>query len=101
MKIEERVDRIEEAISIMKTLVVSHDGRLEDYYMALQRSREDFEFKMNAVIDAQIKNEADIAELKESIIEVKESIIELRKSTTELKEASKLQLTRIENLENK
>ncbi|MGI8668811.1 MAG: hypothetical protein ACR2J3_03075 [Aridibacter sp.] len=80
MEIEESIDRIEEAISIIKTLLVSHDDRLEDYFKALQRSREDFEFKMNAVIDMQMRNEIGIRELKE---------------------ASKLQLTRIENLENK
>jgi predicted RNase H-like nuclease (RuvC/YqgF family) len=80
MEIEERIDRIEEAISIIKTLLVNHDDRLEDYFNALQRSREDFEFKMNAVIDMQMRNEVEIRELKE---------------------ASKLQLTRIENLENK
>jgi hypothetical protein len=53
---------------------------LEDYYKALRESREDFNFKMNALIDAQIKNEAEIGELKE---------------------ASGSQLNRIERLENK
>lgn len=108
MKIEERVDKVEEAISIMKSLLVNHDERLEDYFKALNEFREDFQFKMNALVDAQIKNESEIAgvkesvvEVKESLIEVKESIIELRKSTTELKEASQSQLNRIENLENK
>ncbi len=101
MSIEQRVDRVEEAISVMKTLIVNHDERLEDYFEALnkerqerEQSRKDFEFKMNAVIDAQLKNETDIAKLKESIIE-------LRESTTNLKEASQSQLNRIENLENK
>lgn len=91
MDLEERVTKIEEAVLIMKDLVISHDERLEDYYKALQESREDFNstlresredfnFKMNALIDAQIKNEAEIGELKE---------------------ASKSQLNRIERLENK
>lgn len=87
MNLEERVTKIEEAVLIMKDLLVSHDERLEDYYKAFRESREDFNFKMNALIDAQIKvidaqakNEAEIAELKES---------------------SKFQLNRIERLENK
>ncbi len=101
MGIEQRVDMVEDAISIMKTLLVSHDERLEDYFKALNEFREEFQFKMNAVVDAQIKNEVEITEVKESIIEVKESIIELRKSTTELRIASQFQLKRIENLESK
>ena len=80
MGLEEKVNRIEEAILIMKDLLVNHDERLEDYYKALRESREDFNFKMNGLIDAQIKNEAEIGELKE---------------------ASRSQLNRIEKLENK
>jgi hypothetical protein len=80
MGLEERVNKIEEAILIMKNLLENHDERLEDYYKALRESREDFNFKMNALIDAQIKNEAEIGELKE---------------------ASRSQLNRIERLENK
>lgn len=94
MSLEQRVDKIEEAILIMKNLVVSHENRLDghgqrlddhkqqlnDYYKAMRESREDFEFKLNALIDAQIQNEAGIKELKE---------------------ASKLQLKRIEKIENK
>jgi hypothetical protein len=87
MGLGEKVTKIEEAILIMKNLLVNPDERLEDYYKALRESREDFNFKMNALIDAQIKlgnaqakNEAEIGELKE---------------------ASKFQLNRIERLENK
>ena len=73
MGLEEKVNKIEEAILIMKNLLVNHDERLEDYYRpcrnreeTLRESREDFNFKMNALIDAQIKNEAEIGELKEA-----------------------------------
>ncbi|MGI8641772.1 MAG: hypothetical protein ACR2MG_17730 [Pyrinomonadaceae bacterium] len=64
----------------MRDLVISHDGRLEDYFRALRESREDFNFKLNALIDAQMRNESEIRELKE---------------------ASQLQLKRIEKLEIK
>ena len=101
MSIEQRVETVEEAILIMKNLLVNHNDRLDDYFEYLNRERlereeqkrqheewnENFEFKMNALIDSQIKNE--------------EAIIELRKSTTELKEASQSHLQRIENLEDK
>ena len=87
MNLEDRVAKIEEAVLIMKDLLVNHDERLEDYYKSFRESRDDFNFKMNALIDAQIKvidaqakNEAEIGELKE---------------------ASRLQLNRIERLENK
>lgn len=87
MDIEQRVDKVEEAISIMKDLLISHDERLEDYFKALSRerqereeSRKDFEFKMNAVIEMQMQNESAIRELRE---------------------ASRSQLTRIEKLEDK
>ncbi len=57
MSLENRVDKIEDAILIMKDLLVSHDERLENYFKALQKSREDFDFKINALIDAQMRNE--------------------------------------------
>ena len=50
----------------MRDLVISHDGRLEDYFRALRESREDFNFKLNALIDAQMRNESEIRELKEA-----------------------------------
>jgi DNA polymerase II small subunit/DNA polymerase delta subunit B len=63
---ERRLTKVEEAIEIMKTLLVSHDERLEDYYKAMEESRRDFEFKMNALIDSQIRTEAEIRQLKET-----------------------------------
>ncbi len=72
MSIEGRVEKIEDAIGIMKDLLVSHNERLEDYFNALNRerqereeSRKDFDFKLNALIDAQIRNQDQISELKE------------------------------------
>jgi len=99
---------VEEAILIMKDLLVSHDERLEEYFNALnaerserekalnaerserekalnaerserEESRKDFDFKLNALIDAQIRNQDEISELKE---------------------VSKLILKRVERLEN-
>lgn len=61
---EERIGRVEEAIVILKDLVVNHDERLDDYFRALRESREDFEFKMNALIDSQIRTEAELIELR-------------------------------------
>jgi hypothetical protein len=72
MSLESRVGKIEDAIGIMKDLLVSHNERLEDYFNALNESRRDFEFKVNALIDSQIKTEAEIIEIKESIIELKQ-----------------------------
>jgi len=66
MNLESRVDRIEEAILIMKDLLVSHDERLEKYFNAMNESRQDFDFKINALIDAQIRNQDEISELKET-----------------------------------
>ena len=87
MSLENRVDKIEEAILIMKDLPVSHNDRLDDYYKALEESRKDFEFKLNALIDSQIRTESELIELKES--------------SRELKEASQSHLQRIVTLENK
>ena len=108
MSLENRITVVEEAVIELRKLVISHDERLEDYYKLLEESRRDFDFKINILIDAQIKNETEIREVKESIIEVKESIIELRKSTTELrkstedlKETSKHTLERLDRLERK
>ena len=78
MKDEERIARVEEAVLIVKNLPVSHDGRFGDYFRALEaerrereESREDFNFKLNALIDAQMRNESEITELKESSRELK------------------------------
>jgi hypothetical protein len=94
MENEERFKKLEEAVLLMKDLVVKHEDRIDghdkklsDFYKALEDSREDFNFKLNALIDAQMRNETDIAGLKES--------------SKELNEASKSQLQRIEKLENK
>ncbi|HXG83542.1 MAG TPA: hypothetical protein VNI84_05880 [Pyrinomonadaceae bacterium] len=50
----------------MKDLLVSHNERLEDYFTALNKervereeSRRDFDFKMNALISAQLQNESE------------------------------------------
>lgn len=80
MSDEERLERVEDAIEIIKDANVNHSERLDDYFRALRESRDDFDYKLNALIDAQIRNEADIRELKE---------------------ASQAQLKRIENIENK
>ena len=65
MSLENGMSVVEEAILVMKDLSVSHDERLEKYFYALNESRQDFDFKMNALIDAQIRNQAEIGELKE------------------------------------
>ena len=66
MSLENRMTVVEEAVIELKKLVVSHDERLEDYYKAMEESRRDFDFKMNALIDSQIRTEAEIRELKET-----------------------------------
>lgn len=87
MNEEERITKIEEAILLMKDLIVrhedrldNHNGKLDEYYKAMRESRQEFEFKMNALVDSQIRTEAEI--------------IELRKT-------SESHSTRIENPENK
>jgi hypothetical protein len=66
MSLENKVDRIEEAILIMKDLLVNRDERLEKYFHASNESRQDFDFKMNALIDSQIRNQDEIGEFKEA-----------------------------------
>jgi hypothetical protein len=93
MSLEQRTTKVEEAIEVMKTLLVSHDERLEDYYGALEESRRDFEFKMNALIDSQIRTETELRDMRKSIGELKES-------TNDLKETSKNTLERLNRLDN-
>lgn len=80
METEKRIKLIEEAIVIMKNLLVNHDERLESHYKSMENfreamkserrerkeAREDFEFKLNALIDAQIRNENAAVELRKS-----------------------------------
>jgi hypothetical protein len=91
---EERLKRLEDVAFIVKDAIVNHNERMDDFLSALENERrereefnKDFEFKLNALIDAQLRNETDIRELKES--------------SKELKEASQAQLKRIEILESK
>jgi hypothetical protein len=91
---EERLKRLEDVAFIVKDAIVNHSERLDDFLSALENERrereefnKDFEFKLNALIDAQLRNETNIRELKES--------------SKELKEASQAQLKRIEILESK
>ncbi|HEY0049595.1 MAG TPA: hypothetical protein VGB68_09940 [Pyrinomonadaceae bacterium] len=66
MSLENRMTAVEKAVLTLEKLIISHDERLEDYYKALEESRRDFEFKMNALIDSQIRTEAEIRGLKET-----------------------------------
>ncbi len=92
MSDDERIKRVEEAIVIMKDLIVRYDERIDIFVERLvtfdeemKKSREDFEFKINAVVDSQIRND--------------EQIAKLNISTNKLEIASRSQLGRIEKLE--
>jgi len=60
MDLEQRMNRAEETLVSITSVLLSHGERLDDYFRALHESREDFEFKINAIIDLQLKNEAGI-----------------------------------------
>ena len=85
MNVEDRVNRMEDVIVLLKDLIVRHEERLDTFDVDFERSRRDFDFKMNALIDAQLKNE--------------EGFAELRKSIGELRDESRSQVKRIEKLE--
>ncbi len=93
MENEEGFRRIEEAILTMKDLLVRHEVRLDENHLEIkngkierEESRKDFDFKLNALIDSQIRSESEIIEIKEAI--------------KELKEVSQSQQKTIENIEN-
>ena len=90
---EERIKHVEEAVLIMKDLLLRHEERFDGHHEDIlneknerTESRKDFDFKLNALIDSQIRSEGEIIQIKEAI--------------KELKEVSQSQLKRIENLEN-
>ncbi len=90
---EERFKKLEEAVLLMKDLVVRHEQRLDENNFEIrsekierEESRKDFDFKLNALIDSQIRSESEIIEIKEAI--------------KEMKEVSQSHQRRIENLEN-
>ena len=76
---------MEDVIVLLKDLIVRHEERMDTLDVDFERSRRDFDFKMNALIDAQLKNE--------------EGIAELQKSIGELRDESRSQVKRIEKLE--
>ena len=86
MNADDRQDALEQAVLAMKELVLRHEERLDTFDADFARSRQDFDFKLNALIDAQLKNE--------------EGIAELRRSIGELRDESRSHLTRIEKLES-
>ena len=80
METEKRVKLIEEAIMMMKDLIIRHDERLDDFDLKINEtrkemleSREDFNFKLNALIDSQIRTGSDPATVKGSIIELRKT----------------------------
>ena len=85
MNDDERQKALEIAVLSMKELVLRHEERLDTFNEDFIRSREDFDFKLNALINAQMKNEEGIAELRASI--------------GDLRDESRSQLSRIEKLE--
>lgn len=120
MNTEDRVKLIEDAILLMKSLLLRHEERLDDFDETFRKSREDFDFKMNALIDSQIKSESELIILRQSTSKLeestsrleestsklgastsklKESTSQLEASTSNLKDASRSQLKRIERLE--
>ena len=88
----ERIKQVEEAVITMKDLILRFDERVDTFRDDMIRSREDFEFKMNTVIDAQIRNDEQIAELSSKVNK-------LEISPKQLEIASGSQLGRIERLE--
>ena len=120
MTAQERIDRMEDVMVVINKLLVRHAERIDTFDADFKRSREDFEFRMNAVIDAQLNNESEIEKLKESTTELEASttnleasisklevstirleasVDKLKESTNDLKNASRSQLNRIERLE--
>lgn len=63
---DDRVNRMEDVIVLLKDLIVRHEERLDTFDVDFERSRNDFDFKMNALIEAQIKNETEIEKLREA-----------------------------------
>jgi len=93
MDVEKRVKLMEEAIMMLRDLIIRHDERLDKVEKDGRNNAEDFNFKLNALVDSQIRNEGEFKEVKDSITELKETIIELRK-------LSESTIKRVENLEN-
>jgi hypothetical protein len=87
MNSEERDKAIVDAINLMKQLLLLHEERLDNQAFEIKNSRKDFDFKMNALIDAQLKNE--------------EGFSELRRSIQELRDESMSQMQRIQKLESR
>ncbi|MCU0239655.1 MAG: hypothetical protein MUC29_09450 [Pyrinomonadaceae bacterium] len=74
MSSEKRIDKLEEAILIIKDLVLRHEERLDehnqkmaDFYNAIEASRKDFDFKVNALIDSEIRKEIKLGSLEKRI----------------------------------
>ena len=70
MNDQDKIQKVEEAILVMKDLLFNHYNHFEDYLSALEmngksgKNLANFDFKLNALIDSQIKNEIDIRNLK-------------------------------------
>ncbi len=77
---EDRLDEHKESLDEQKETLTEHKKRLDDFYEALDESRKDFEFKLNALIDSQLRNETAISQLNKISQSTLERVERLEKS---------------------
>jgi chromosome segregation ATPase len=69
-KVEKRVKTVEEAVTLLTSLVVSRDDRLEDSV----KDNENLETKIAALVDAQIRGESKLQNINDALDKLTELV---------------------------
>lgn len=69
-KLERRVKTVEEAITLLSSLLASHDDRLEDSV----KNNENLEAKIAALVDAQIRSEDKLQNINDALDKLTELV---------------------------
>lgn len=69
-KVEKRVKTVEEAVTLLTSLVVSHDDRLEDSV----KDNENLETKIAALVDVQIRSESKLQNINDALDKLTELV---------------------------
>lgn len=69
-KVEKRVKTVEEAVTLLTSLVVSRDDRLEDSV----KDNENLETKIAALVDVQIRSESKLQNINDALDKLTELV---------------------------
>lgn len=80
----DHVKAIQDAMARWMDKMADHQDKMAEHQQEMADRQDEFDVKMNALIDAQIRGEAETRELKAGLAEMKTGITELKAVVAEL-----------------